>query len=276
MNSSLGHNVMSSMKEFINYRLLKDYSAYTNRSVTLYRYSDSKFTGKYVYGSSYPSFVYNSGVSGPTICSGVYNSGFNPKGTGLFVDYSQGRVISNSAITGTVTANVAVPNFSIFVTTYSDYKLVAETDYSTQPFNVSPTGYRTPYSYNLPAIFLRLKDTSNEEISFGGNEWTTYDIKVIALAKSNYELTLIADAIRDLDGRNIPLLTGTPLNEYGDLKNGWNYANEISNPSSYGMIGDASFGFFENDSFAASNPSLEVGLGNISLQIQRNPRQLFP
>lgn len=277
MNSSIGHTVLSSIKEYVNYRLLKDYSAYYTTGTRLYSYSDPRFQNKYVYGSPYGSFVYNSGVSGPTICSGITTTGgFSPKSTGLFVDHQNGRVISNSGISGTISGTYSVPNFNIYVTTYSDYKLVAETNYKTPPYNTSPTGAMAPYSYTLPAIFIRLSSSENEELSFGGNEMSNFSIKMTALAKSNYELTLLSDLFRDLENRMVPLLTGTPLNEYGELKSGWNYSEMLNNPSSYGFITDSRFNHFENDTFVENNPSLEVGMGIINFQVQRNPRSLFP
>lgn len=275
MTSTLSHQVLSSVKEFFNYRLLKDISAYTNRTIRFTSYTDTKLPSYYVYGASYAGFVYNSGVSGPTICSGVNNPAFISKGTGLYVDYRNGRIISPTAITGTISGSVSVPDFNLYVTTYSDYRLLHETNLFHYPAYVS-TGYVTPYSHVTSAVFFRMVQTKNEDLSLGGLDWSTYNIKVTTMAKDNYKLSAFADVFRDSNDRIFPLLTGTPLNEFNDLKAGWDYGSYIAAPSSYGFITDATFNYFENDSFSDKNPSMEVGLANLQVRIPRQPHTVYP
>jgi len=276
MNQLLGHQILSSVKEYFSYRLLKDAAAYSNKTVTFYNYSDKVWTDKYVYGSPYAGFVYNSGVSGPTVCSGIYHPGFLPRSTGLHIDFRNGRIISDSALTGIITANVSIPDINAYVTTYSDYKLIAETNYLTWPNYQAATGYLSPNSHVLSSLFFRMGKTTNKTLAFGGQEWTIYNIKITAAMKDNYSLSAVADIIRDSQDRIFPIMTGTPLNEYNDLKSDWNYGNYMSNPPAYGLIYDSSFGHFENDVMATNNPTLEFGLGSVEVRVARNPQSLFP
>lgn len=274
MNQILSAKVLSSLKEFVNYRLTKDTAAYSNQTVTLYNYSDKVLTGKYVYGSAYPSWGYNLGVSGPTYCSGVNNPGFTNKGTGLYIDYRNGRVISNSAITGTITANVAVMDINSYVTTYSSSRLINETQFTTPPTNYSVTGAAAPYSYHTSAIFFRLNGSDSEELSFGGQDWSIFNIKVTSLAKTNAHSMVVSHIIRDLNRRNFPLLDVTPLNEYGDLKSGWSYTGYLAT-GQQAYITDTNFGFVDNDVFGQNNPNIEVAIGNIEVRVPRNPRSEY-
>ncbi len=279
MISLLGHNIVSSVKEFVNYHLLKDCIAYTNRTVSLYNYTESKFTGLYAYGSPYAGFVYNSAVTGAVIASGIYNPAFVTQGSnGLIIDYKNGRFLSTGIQTGTLTANVSVPDINTYVTTYPDSRIIGETNFLTVPDYQGATGYLSPYSNVLSALFFRSFYTQNEELAFGGLDWTSYKIRIVAVMKNNFHLNAAADIVRDMKGRTVPLLTDSqiPLNIYGDLKSGWNYSSILSNPSNYGFIDEANFGFVENDLFAAKNPSLSIGMGTVEVRIPRTPRTEYP
>jgi hypothetical protein len=262
----LGHTILSSVKEYFTYRLLKDCAAYTNRNVSFYNYSDKRWTGLYAYGSAFAQFVYNSGVAGPTVCSGVYNPTFRARGSnGLYIDFKNGRALSTGAI-------------NTYVTSYSDSQIISETNFLTTPIYNSATGYLAPDSNILSALYFRSFTTHNDEMCLGGMEMSTYRIRVFAAMKSHFHLTAVADILRDAQNRVIPLLTTgqLPFQEYGDLKAGWNYSDILSNPNSIGFVEDATFQYVQNDIFQGKNPSLEVGIGNLDIMIPRAPRQEFP
>ncbi len=278
MREMLGHNVLSSIKEFFNYRILKDCSGYTNRTVSLYNYTDKRFTGMYVYGSPYSNFVYHGEVNGPVIASGLFNTGFVARGTnGLVIDYKNGRFLSTGIQTGTLTANVAVADINTYVTTSSDTQLISETNFLTLPDNRAATGYLPPYSHVTSALFFRNFQTTNDDLCFAGLDWTVYKIRLVGLMKNSVHLNAIADIIRDCRGRIFPLISNaeTPLNEYGDLKSGWNY-NSFLASNSYGFIDEAVFNYVQPDVFIDKNPKVDVFVGTIEVRIPRVPLAEFP
>ena len=273
MNPSLGIYTLESFKQYLDYRLLADLSAFSNKTVNLYNYPDKAWTSKNVYGSSYAQWVYHSGF-GATTVSGVQNPGFQPKSTGLFVDYNNGRIIKNSTLTGNPTANVAVSEINTYLTTKSDSQIVGETNFLSYPDIKPADTYLPPYSNVISAAYIRMQNTENQPLSLGGTDWTAYKIRVICVCKNNYHLTAMADTIRDMGDMVFPIITGQyswPFNEYGDLKSGYDYNSYLENPPIKGFIDRSSFGYIQNDIFSKNNPSFEVGIGTLDVRIPRNP-----
>lgn len=275
MNTTLGHTVLASAQEFFNYQLINELAAYSNKTVTLYPYTDTRFNTLAVYGSPYAQWVYHGEVAGVTVPSGVSSTGFISRGTdGLALDFKNGRALFSGTQTGlTLTANVSVAEINTYVTTKSDSQIVGETNFLTLPINQAATSYLAPDSTILPALFFKSNETQNYPLAVGGTDWTSYKIRVIAIMKNNFQLTAVGDMVRDSKDRIFPLLTGTPLNEYNDLRAGWNYASELANPSSYAFIDRANFAYLQNDTFAKNNPTLEVGIGTLDVRIARRPHE---
>lgn len=278
MNLSLGHWILSSAKEYYNYRLLKDLGAFSLTTGQLYEYSDSRFPNKSVYGSAYAQWAYHSEVSGVVVPSGITAGSFISRGqNGLAIDYKNGRAILNSGQTGlSASAIFSVQDINTYVTTRSDASIIAETNYLTLP-NLKPANsYLQPDSQVLSALFFRTHDTENKPLALGGNEMTSYKVRIVALMKNARHLTAVADMIRDSKDRIMPILDQSPLNEYNDLKSGWSYANYLANPTTYAHITKSTFSFLEPDLFTARNPKLEVGIATLEFQIPRFPRAEFP
>lgn len=278
MNQSLGHLVLSSVKEYFNYRLLKDYAAFSNKTVNLYEYTDDRFPTKSIYGSPYAQWAYHAEVPGVSVPSGISAGSFIGRGTnGLALDFKNGRAILNSGNSGlTPTASVSVQEINTYVTTRPDSRIIGESNYLSLPNYTSATGYVEPNSQILSALFFRMHETENKDLAFGGNDWTSYKIRIVGLMKNSFHLTAIADLVRDSRSRMVPIMTGTPLNEYNDLRSDWNYSNYLANPTEYGFIDRSSFSFLEPDLFTEKNPKLELGVATLDFRIARFPRQEFP
>lgn len=274
MTPSLGIYTLESFKQYFDYRLINDLSAYSNKTVNLYGYADKAFPSLNVYGSPSAQWVYHSG-NGATSISGVQNPSFIPKSTGLYIDHINGRVIkSGSPFTGTPTANVSVCDINTYLTTRSDSQIVGESNFLSYPDIKAANSALPPYSNIISAAYLRLQNTENEPLSLGGTDWTAYKVRVVCVCKNNYHLTALADTIRDMKDRVFPVITGQyawPMNEYGDIKPGYDYNAYLAAPPVTAFIDRSTFGYVQNDVFAKANPSFEVGIGTLDIRIARNP-----
>lgn len=272
MNPTLGHYLVESAKQYFDYRTLADLSAYSNKTVNLYRYDDPKY-GLKSFGSPYAQWCYHSGL-GATVASGLSDHSFHPKSSTLFADYSNGRFLSSGNITGSLTANVSVSEINSYITTKSDTQIIGETNFLTSPQIEQATGYIKPYSNIISAAYFRVQSTENEPLSIGGTDWTSYKLRIICVMKNNFHLTAVGDMIRDMKNRTFPLIRNGyswPFNEYGDIKSGYDYNSYLNNPSEVAFIDRSNFAYLQNDVFASQNPYFEVGIGTLDVRVPRNP-----
>lgn len=279
MNLTVGAKVISSLKEYISYRLLKDIRAFNSRTVNLTQYSDPRRASYTVYGAPYSPWVYNSSISGVNVASGVSGASFIPRTqSGLSIDYQNGRVLFSGGVTGlSLTANVSIPEINVYEITIPEAQLIAKTNFGLLPTLKSATGYLPPYSPVVSALFLRLIKRENEMACLGGGEWSDYNIRITAILQNSLHLTIVDDLLADLKNRTVPLLSTGVLNELGDLKNAnWDYNSELNNPSDYFYLEDSYVDFVENDQFTARNPDLYIGVGTIKAKLFRFPRTEFP
>lgn len=276
MIETYGHKLLSSLKEYIDHRLLKDYQAFETKTGALYTYSDTKLSNKSVYGSSYAQWSYHGEVPGVIVPSGF--GIYNRSSGNMRIDFINGRAILDSGYSGlSLTGTWTKPDINTYITTYSNSKLISETNYLTSPTQKQANSYLTPDSKVLPALFFRLSETENEPWALGGQEMTEYTIAVTALINNPRYTVGVFEIIRDLQDRILPILPTTPLNTYGDLKDvSWNYSNFINSYEDYALITDSYLRFVENDEFVERNPKLDVGFGSITIKIPRFPRQEFP
>lgn len=274
MNQTIGHKVLDSVKEYFNYRLIEDLAAYKNKTVNLYEYTDTEYSDLAVYGSPYAQWVYQS-AQGITVPSGVTSTGFISRGTnGLAIDFINGRALMSGTQTGlSLTANVSVAEINTYLTTFSDSRIISETNSLTKPIYSPANSYIKPNSNIAPALFFRNSNTENLPYSFGGHDWTYYKIRIFAMMKNNSQLTAVGDMIRDSKNRIFPILEQSALNEYNDLKSGWNYYDELNDPSSYACIERANFTYVQNDLFSQKNPNMEVGIGTLDIKMVRRPHE---
>ncbi len=275
MNESLGHKVLASIREYVDFRLLKDLRAYTTITGKLYEYND-QVLNKVAYGSPYGSWCYNSGYTGVVVPTGI---GVYGRGSGgLSIDFLNGRVLFNSGITGlNITGIYSVPNINSYITTYSHMNLINQTNFQVSPTYKTANTYMKPYSAVLPAIFYRLSDTNNEPYAFGGQENTEYNISITALINNPRYLVGLSDVFRDLQDRILPIMDSTPLNEYGDLKDStWNYNYYLTGNIDYMMVDESYLKFIENDNFTERNNNVYMAVGNVKITTPRFPRSEFP
>lgn len=268
------HLILSSLKEFLNYKILQDLQAFRNRTVPLYNYSDKRLKSKSVYGSPFPGWVYDSSISGANVPSGIMSGGstlLRSGAQGLRIDYKNGRVVMNSGQNSMTngSGSVAVQDFNIYITSQPDEKLVFENNYESLPDLLTADSYLEPDSVVAPCIFVKFDDTNAKELALGGTTYSLWNIKIIAICRTHEQIVGIGHVVRNLFGAVFPLLDETPLNELNDVKSPpWNYASKLSGVSRDKMIfiEDSSWRYREVDSLSKKNPSLLLGIGRLELR----------
>lgn len=273
MIATLDHRLLMSFKEYLSYRFIKDLSAYSNKTMSLYSYTPQRLN-KLAYGSPFPNWVYDSSeVSVPSSIGGLVRGGAE----GFMIDFNNGRALVNPSSTGlNLSATVPVHEFGFVITNYNDAKLINEVKFDINPDRKVPDTYFPPDNIISPVVFIKLVKTINKPFALSGLDWTAWHIRTVVFAQNYFQLTGVSGLIRDLKERIFPILQSAdlPLNPYGDLKTpGWRYDSFLSNPSETALIMESEFDTIDNDTFSKINPSILVGIGETEVRLVRQPRQ---
>ena len=178
----------------------------------------------------------DSSITGATLPTGI-------DGDSHYIDYDNGRIVetgSNYTSDSVITGTFAVKDFNIYFTNETEDDLIVEQKFTVNsrvPNNIS-SGI-PPYDQVVPAIFLSTATVENQGLAFGGEEETTVRANAVILAEDTYQLdgvlSIFADSHNEIF-HPIPM-TGHPINEYGDLKNGsYNYTtlkNQYNNTNPF-------------------------------------------
>lgn len=274
MIATLDHRLISSFKEYLSYRFVKDLSAYSNKTVNLYSYTPQRIPSKLAYGSAWPNWVYDSStVSVPTTIGGMVRGGAED----LKIDFNNGRILLAPANTGlTISATIPVHEFGFVITNQNDARLINEVKFEINPDQIAPNTYFPPDNIISPVIFIKLVKTINKPFALSGLDWTAWHIRTVVFAKNYFQLTGVSGLIRDLKECMFPILLADdiPLNAYGDLKTpGWRYDSFLTNPPESAFIMESEFDTIENDTFSKINPSILVGIGETEIRLVRRPRE---
>jgi hypothetical protein len=267
MKRVLDHDVVSSFKEFLNYRILKYLSGYRNATLPLYPYSGNrKFVGKNMFATSSCQWVYDSAISGVQIPSGL--GSLNRGVSGLIIDFKNGRLIVNSGVNLTGSIDVSIPDFNIYVTTTPIQKIVLENRFQYAPYLKAANQHIVSDSIIAPCIILSLTSSSSTPFELGGIDSANFMFQVGVLSDKMYHIMGVQKMIRDIARRVFPILGTTPLNEFNDLKDGvWNYndAKTLATQADLFYINKTSFKIIDSDFLNENHPNLHLGLGTVSI-----------
>lgn len=259
------HYLAQSLKEFLNWKCLTDLRAFKTVSGQLTEYSP-KWAGKTALASPYAGFVYDQGIAGATVPTGL--SGVS----GAYVDYRNGRFIAptGSSYTGYIPFSIHEINF--YVSSSSESKLIFETNILQSPELKGATGYIPEGAFVAPCVFVKNYSTESEDHCLGGESRLTWNFKIIAMTRTEKELYGIQKVIRDCRNDVFPMITGSIFNAYGGLKDpNWTYEGLTSNMDDYAFVCDSTFKIVEADVFTDDNPKMFVGIGNIEIDYYHTP-----
>ena len=230
MKAQFDQDVLSSFYLWFENHLLTDKSkAYSTGLSNTFKYVE--FTGmppSHVgYQGKYRQLVPEYSVDIPN--SGFFEDGgfvtgdYDSNG-GVYTDYQNGRLIfpvaSGTSLTPTGTYTVKEVN--TYISNDGDVETILHSDFkdgsSDLPYQYEQTSELDEDTYFLPACFISLASSDNNEFSFGGEENTTSRIRVMVLSSSNYVLDSVLSLFRDTVRENVTHV------DYADFPYGFSFS----------------------------------------------------
>ena len=246
MKAQFDQTLLSSFYLWFENYLLKDESkAYSTGASNTFKYvgfSDIP-SSHYGYQGQFKQLVAEHSVDVPN--SGFFSDGgfvtgnYDSNGN-IFTDYDNGRIIVPAASgTGlTLTANSTVKEVNTYISYDGDLETILHSDFkeagASFPYQYSKDSELDEQIFFLPACFISLASSVNEEFSFGGEENTESRIRVMILSSDNYimdsVMSLFRDSVREIFN-NIPY-EDFPYGPFFSIKSfPYNYSTLSSNVS---------------------------------------------
>tara|TARA_Y100000356_G_C11203138_1_gene258936 strand:- start:16 stop:876 length:861 start_codon:yes stop_codon:yes gene_type:complete len=285
MKSTFSHDVMNSFFLWFDNFLMKKVDAYKTYTTKFYNYTDERLGGsKVVYGSPYKQFAYDNSITGVTVPSGVTVDGtFLATGTsGMQFDFDNGRVIFNSGVnTGLdISGTYTVKEINSYITDQTEEKLIIENKYITNSRFTVSEDYIKPYTPVTPAVFASMEESSNKPFSFGGEDETTSQVKIVAFCENLYQLDGILSTFTDSFNEIIAKIptSSHPIGEFGAVKSGvyptgYDYENvKAANASNILFISDVDTSKIRDNNIKELNPELNIGFVDFEIKAFRYPR----
>jgi hypothetical protein len=280
--AQLDNKVISSFLLWMDHRLTSSGQAYTNHSSRFYDISN-QFSSFDTYALPFQPLVSDSSIPGATVMSGVYINGvYNTTGSsGLYqINYDKGQIIltGNPAISS-ISGLFAIKDFNYKLTSASDVELLFETKYKIKSTVTQTLSGLASDEVTIPVIFVRDNGGKNEGAAFGGMDKTTFNVRVVIVADSQFLLDATSSNLRDTNNLVVPLLQPEeyPYNSYGGLKYGTYNYNTLTVGKGADLYIDSVFINKLNQNVRTDvsvlNPSTYVGFVDFELCSLRFPRR---
>lgn len=209
MKAQFDQNLLSSFYLWLENRLLKDDTkAYITELNNDFRYVDfddipADMVG---YQGEYRQLVAEYNVD--TVNSGFFVgdsfiTGDSSANGGVYTDYQNGRILFPEASgTGLSVSGVyTVKEVNTYIAHDNDLDFLLHSDFiengQSSPYFYNKSSMTTEGAYFLPACFVSLVSSENQEFSFGGEENTQNRIRVMVLTKDSYILDSVISKLRD-------------------------------------------------------------------------------
>jgi hypothetical protein len=209
MKAQFDQNLLSSFYLWLENRLLKsDTKAYVTELSNNFRYVDfddipSDMVG---YQGEYRQLVAEYNID--TVNSGFFVgddfiTGDSSANGNVYTDYNNGRILFPSA-SGTglsVSGDYSVKEVNTYISHDNDLEFLLHSDFiengQSSPYFYNKESLENDGAYFLPACFVSLASSENQEFAFGGEEDTQSRIRVMVLTKDSYILDSVISRFRD-------------------------------------------------------------------------------
>src|SRR6478736_436654 len=281
MKETYSHKAVQSFALWFEHFLLNKGQAYQNYSGSLYPTDDDRIDQDTyrTWSSPFKQWVYDSSVSGATICNGVYDqSGQRGRNEGIIFDYNNGRIVVTSGDSGTeFSAAYSIKDINTYVVDTEETKMIFdEAFHINSRYGMIPESGVSPYGYAAPACFIMNPLTENKPWAFGGEQNTTNKFRAIVVSDDKFALDGCVSLFRDLGETIIPIvsLKDDPLNEYGDLKSGsYSYAQLAEdNKDDYMFLEKVTASKITSTQQTKLNPNLKYAIIDFYLSHPRVPK----
>jgi hypothetical protein len=209
MKAQFDQNLLSSFYLWFENRLLKeDIKAYVEDLDNTFKYVEfsdlpSDFIG---YQGQFRQLVADNSVDSPNsgiFINGDFVTGDSSANGNVFIDNQEGRVVLPLA-SGTnldITANSTVKEINTYISNDSDLNIILQSDFiengQTSPYFFNQSEKLDEKTFFLPACFISLASSGNDEHCFGGMEETKSRIQVMVLTRDNFIIDGIISKFRD-------------------------------------------------------------------------------
>lgn len=231
MKELFQHRVTNSMLLWFDNYLLDKADAYINRTGTLFYEPDERLPSNLkAFGSRYKQWVNDSSITNADVPSGISIDGnFSGRANGVIIDFDNGRVLLDSSVpnTAVVTGAFAVKDVNVYYSNDTEEDLIIEQKFQSNPrLPSSEDSLQSgipPYDQVIPAAFISNMGLNNEGFAFGGMQESTVRFSAVVITQSPYELDGVLSVFADSKDEVIPdiPMTGHPMTEWGDVKNGY-------------------------------------------------------
>jgi hypothetical protein len=231
------NKLTSSFMLLIDNKILSQGQAFTNYSSLFYPIN-SYISNEYAYACPFKSLVNDISISGANVISGLYLNGnyVNIGQSGLVsINHYNGAAFFNTKLpTNTIiSGNYSVKDFNIKISDQPEYKLLFETDYTTNgKYYQSPTGIDLD-AETSPIIFLRTKMDNPVPFSLGGIENKKKTIRAIIIADSEYQRMAVCGILKDMMYSPFYIKTGLPFDAMGNYTGIPYNFNSLGNDNTY-------------------------------------------
>lgn len=210
MKAQFDQNLLSSFYLWLENRLLRDDTkAYVTDVENHFKHIEfndvpSDMIG---YQGQYRQLVAETGVD--QSISGFYVgddfvSADSSQNGGVYIDYNNGRILfpESSGSGMTISGACTVKEVNTYISHDNDADFIMHSDFiedgtGTDPYLYSKAAKLDEGTYFLPACFVSIASSSNEEFAMGGEEDTKTRIRVMVLTKNSYILDSIISRLRD-------------------------------------------------------------------------------
>lgn len=223
MKAQFDQNLLSSFYLWLENRLLKDDTkAYLTNVENHFKYVESNnvpvdmiaYQGQYrQLVAEHNVDVQNSGF----FKSGYFVTGDSDENNGVHIDYQNGRILfpKLSGTGMTISGVSTVKEVNTYIAHDNDADFIMHSDF-VEDGTGSPYLYQKEKpldegTYFLPACFVSLASSENQEFSFGGEEDTQTRVRVMILTKDSYILDGVISRLRDTVREHI---THVPYEEF--------------------------------------------------------------
>lgn len=233
MKKQFDHRVMSSLRLYLDHRLLNSGQAYYDATGKFYPVNN-EYTNRYTYALPYKQLVNDEAVEGATVMTGVYvNSNFVTPGTSglLNINHYNGTVDFDSDMSShEITGSFSVKEASTYLSTEADEKLVFQNRYfKNSRYNQTLSGLQ-PDTYSLPAVFIKKRGGANEPFALGNNDMARIDVRAVVIADNPYTADGIASVFKDTHWRRFDFVDDPPFDIRGGYTgSAYNYTGETNN-----------------------------------------------
>jgi hypothetical protein len=222
----LSNSAIASFYLWAENKLLKDGEAFHNYSSRLYYMPDERLPGYVTYSSPFKQWVYDQGILGAQVCSGISGSiSLSNYESGLQIDYVNGRVILPSSFgTGlTLSGSFSFKEINFYLPNETEEDVLTNSKfYLNSRFQQFPDSGIAPYTYLNPATYVNLLNNYNEPFALGGTQEANFNLSLVTNTETMYQLDGANFVFSSMQDKSFPLLTiyEWPLNEFGNVKSG--------------------------------------------------------